>query len=54
MRGSDGHASSAPQLTLFAGGGPQDQKWAPHLTVIPIPLLSQVRACSHSMQTPLH
>ena len=32
------------QLTLFSAGGPQDGVWAPHLTLIPIPLLSEVRA----------
>ncbi len=32
------------QLTLFSAGGPQDGAWAPHLTLIAIPLLSEVRA----------
>ena len=32
------------QLTLFSAGGPQDGVWAPHLNIIPIPLLSEVRA----------
>ncbi len=31
------------KLTLFAGGGDQDKEWAPHLGVVPIPLLAGVR-----------
>ena len=33
------------KLTLFAGGGDQDKEVAPHLNVLPIPLLAGVRKC---------
>ena len=42
-RVSDDCAVGALQLTLFSAGGPQDGNWAPHLTIIAIPLLSAVR-----------
>lgn len=34
------------KLTLFVGGGLEDQPWAPHVNYIPIPLLLKVRSQS--------
>lgn len=31
------------KLTLFIGGGPEDNVWAPHVNYVPIPLLLKVR-----------
>ncbi len=30
------------KLTMFVGGGPEDSAYAPHVTFVPIPLLSKV------------
>ena len=30
------------KLTMFVGGGPEDGAYAPHVTFVPIPLLSKV------------
>jgi hypothetical protein len=30
------------KLTIFVGGGPDDRPFAPHVTFVPIPLLSKV------------